>query len=93
MIAVNNWMRENKGKASVPYTCHEPVRRCIERYVVNQLRGTARKLSLRSVRSDDDKRHLAEVIRRLVSDYGYCEHCANELLKEVEEKESFLIES
>lgn len=93
MIAVNNWMREHKGQASVPYICHEPVRRCIERYVVNQLRNTARKLSLRSVRSDDDKRHLAEVIRRLVSDYGYCEHCANELLKEVEEKETFLIES
>jgi serine protein kinase len=93
MIAVNNWMKENRGKANVPYTCHEPVRRCIERYVVNQLRSTARKLSLRSVRSDEDKRHLAEVTRRLVSDYGYCEHCANELLKEVEEKESFLIES
>lgn len=93
MIAVNNWMREHKNEASVPYTCHEPVRRCIERYVVNQLRQTARKLSLRSVRSDEDKRHLSEVVRRLVDDYGYCTHCANELLKEVEEKESFLIES
>ena len=93
MIAVNHWMREHKGESSVPYKCHEPVRRCIERYVVNQLRNTARKLSLRSVRSDDDQRHLAEVVRRLVSDYGYCEHCANELLKDVEEKETFLIES
>lgn len=93
MIAVNAWMRENKGKGSVPYTCHEPVRRCIERYVVNQLRNTARKLSGRSVRSDEDKRHLAEVVRRLIADYNYCEHCANELLKEVEEKETFLIES
>jgi serine protein kinase len=93
MIAVNAWMRENKGQSSVPYICHEPVRRCIERYVVNQLRATARKLSLRSVRSEDDKRHLAEVVRRLVDDYNYCPHCANELLKEVEEKESFLIES
>ena len=93
MIAVNQWMREHKEEASVPYKCHEPVRRCIERYVVNQLRSTARKLSLRSVRSDEDKRHLAEVVRRLMDDYHYCEHCANELLKEVEEKESFLIES
>lgn len=93
MIAINQWNREHRGAESVPYKCHEPVRRCIERYVVNQLRSTARKLSLRSVRSDEDKRQLAEVVRRLIDDYGYCQHCANELLKEVEEKESFLIES
>jgi len=93
MVAVTNWLREHGGKTDVPYTAHEPVRRCIERYVVNQLRNTARKLSLRSVRSDEDKRHLSEVTNRLITDYSYCKHCANELLKEVEEKESFLIES
>jgi serine protein kinase len=93
VFAVNQWNTKHKGKESVPYTCHEQVRRCIERYVVQTLRDTARTITRSSVRTDADRRVVAEVIKRLQEDYGYCEHCADELLKEIEEKESFLIES
>jgi serine protein kinase len=93
VFAVNQWTKANKGKDGVPYTCHEQIRRCIERYVVATLRDTARTITRSSVRTDADRKFVAEVTKRLEVDYGYCPHCADELLKEIEEKESFLIES
>jgi len=93
VFAVNSWNRDHKGKEAVPYTCHEQIRRCIERYVVSTLRDTARTITRSSVRTEQDRKFVAEVTKRLQEDYGYCPHCADELLKEIEDKESFLIES
>jgi serine protein kinase len=91
--AANQWLKKNRDAEDVPYDCHEQIRRCIERYVVGQLRSTARTLSRSRVRTDADVKLINEVVERLKKDYGYCECCADDLLRQVEEKESFLIES
>jgi serine protein kinase len=93
LLAVNNWNMANRGQKAVPYTCHEQVRRCIVRFVVQELKSSARNLTGSTVRTDSDKGRLVGIVERLIEDHGYCKHCANELLREIEEKESFLIES
>lgn len=89
--AINDWMTEHKD-VNPPYTCYEPLRYAIERWVCNKVKDTARIISSRNARSSDDNRKLKSARERLAQTYGFCEHCADEVLKEAEETKDFLKE-
>jgi serine protein kinase len=89
--AINDWMTEHK-QVNPPYTCYEPLRFAIERYVCDKVKATARIISSRNARSSDDNRKLKTAKERLQQTYGFCEHCADEVLKEAEETKDFLKE-
>lgn len=89
--AYSNWIREH-GAKNVPYTIHEGIKNCIERYVLKQVSGVARILTSATAQSDEDKRKLAGAKKRLIEQHNFCEHCAEELLREVEHTRSFLKE-
>lgn len=89
--AINDWMIEHKD-VNPPYTCYEPLRFAIERYVCNKVKDTARIISSKNARSTDDNRKLKTARERLQHTYGFCEHCADEVLKEAEETKDFLKE-
>lgn len=80
------------GRANIPYTVHDGLKNCIERYVLRNVKNTARLFSTNSVRDENDKRKLTEVKRRLVEDFGFSEFSADELLREAEETKDFLVE-
>lgn len=91
LAAVNQHLTE-KRTANVPYTCHQAVRRCIERYVLKKVRSGARLFSSASARNDEDRRKINDAKERLVKQYGFSEWSAEELLREAEENSDFLVE-
>lgn len=90
LAAVMQFTTETK-KSTVPYTCHDALKNCIERYVLRKVQDTARTFSTTSARSEEDKRKLTEVKRRLVDDFGFNEFSADELLREAEETKGFAL--
>jgi serine protein kinase len=91
LAAVNQHLTE-KRSAVVPYTCHEAVRRCIERHVLKKVRSGARLFSTANARTDEDRRKINDAKTRLVKQYGFSEWSAEELLREAEENSDFLLE-
>lgn len=91
LAAVNQHLTARKS-AAVPYTCHQSIRRCIERYVLSKVRTGARLFSSASARADEDCRKIAGARDRLVRQYGFSEWSAEELLREAEENADFLVE-
>lgn len=89
--AVSDYMRE-KGSAKVPYTVHEGIRNCIERFVLKQVKDVVRIFSSTSSRDEEDKKKLTGVKERLIKQHGFCPHCADQLLLEVEMTRDFLVE-
>jgi len=88
--AVNQYIVEN-GAKDIPYTCHSAVQKCIERFVLKNVRNAARLFASSSARSDEDRRKLSAAKQRLVS-LGFTEWSAEELLREAEENADFLVE-
>jgi hypothetical protein len=52
---------------------------------------TARAFSTSSARSEEDKKKLSEVKRRLIEDFGFNDFSADELLREAEETKGFVL--
>jgi predicted Ser/Thr protein kinase len=52
--AVNQYIVEN-GAKDIPYTCHSAVQKCIERFVLKNVRNAARLFASSSARSDEDR--------------------------------------
>jgi predicted Ser/Thr protein kinase len=88
--AVNQFIIENRSK-TIPYTCHQAVQKCLERFVLKKVRTGARLFSSSSARSDEDRRKLSAAKFRLV-EAGFSEWSAEELLREAEENSDFLVE-
>ena len=80
------------GRGTIPYSVHDGLKNCIERYVLRNVKNTARLFSTNSVRGEEDKRKLTEVKRRLMDDHGFNDFSAEELLREAEETRDFLVE-
>lgn len=89
--AYTQHIREH-GAKNVPYTIHEGIKNCIERFVLKQVKDVARILTSETALSDEDKRKLNGAKQRLIGQHGFCEHCAEELLREVERTRNFLKE-
>ena len=88
--AVNQYITEH-GAKNIPYTCHQAVQKCLERFVLKKVRTGARLFSSSSARSDEDRRKLSAAKFRLV-EAGFSEWSAEELLREAEENSDFLVE-
>jgi predicted Ser/Thr protein kinase len=88
--AVNQFITEH-GAKNIPYTCHQAVQKCLERFVLKKVRSGARLFSSSSARSDEDRRKLSAAKTRLV-EAGFSEWSAEELLREAEENADFLVE-
>ncbi len=91
LAAVNQYLTEKRNR-TVPYTCHEAVQRCIQRFVLKKVRAGARLFSTRSARTDEDRRMISDAKERLVVQYGFSPWSAEELLREAEENSDFLVE-
>lgn len=85
------FMTDNQT-VDVPYTCYEPLQRAIERFVCAKVKDTARILNSANAGTDEERRKLSTVRDRLVSEHGFDEHTADEVLKEAEETKDFLKE-
>ena len=85
------FMTDNQT-VDVPYTCYEPLQRAIERFVCAKVKDTARVLNSANAGTDEERRKLATVKQRLVSEHGFDEYTADEVLKEAEETRDFLKE-
>lgn len=88
--AVNQFITEHGAKL-IPYTCHQAVQKCLERFVLKKVRTGARLFSSSSARSDEDRRKLSAAKFRLI-EAGFSEWSAEELLREAEENSDFLVE-
>ena len=91
LAAVNQHLTE-KRTPNVPYTCHEAVKMCIQRFVLKKVRTGARLFSSSNARTDEDRRKIGDAKDRLVKQYGFSEWSAEELLREAEENSDFLVE-
>jgi len=91
LAAVNQYLTEKRNR-NVPYTCHEAVQRCIQRFVLKKVRTGARLFSTRNARTDEDRRMIGDAKERLVKQYGFSHWSAEELLREAEENSDFLVE-
>jgi predicted Ser/Thr protein kinase len=88
---ISGYMQEHKT-LEVPYSAYEPLARAIERFVCSKMAEAVRILTYSNAVSDDDKRRLNSVKKRLIADHGYDEYTADELLREAEETKDFLKE-
>ncbi|MBX9673673.1 MAG: hypothetical protein K2X70_09540 [Candidatus Obscuribacterales bacterium] len=88
---MSGYMQEHKT-LDVPYTAYEPLARAIERFVCAMVASATRILTFSNAVSDEEKRKLNSVKRRLIEDHGYDEYTADELLREAEETKDFLKE-
>jgi predicted Ser/Thr protein kinase len=88
--AVNQFITEHGAKL-IPFTCHQAVQKCLERFVLKDVRKSARLFSSSSARSDEDRRKLSTAKIRLI-EAGFSEWSAEELLREAEENSDFLVE-
>lgn len=91
LAAVNQYLTEQRNP-NVPYTCHEAIKRCIERFVLKKVRAGARLFSTSNARTDEDRRKIGDAKDRLVHQYGFSAWSAEELLREAEENSDFLVE-
>ena len=90
LAAVMQHTTETKS-GNVPYACHDGLKNCIERFVLRKVQETARSFSTQSARSEEDKKKLSEVKRRLIEDFGFNDFSADDLLREAEETKGFVL--
>lgn len=90
--AVARWVEENGVGKRVPYTVHRAMQECIERFVLSAVTDVVRIISDSTARSNDDQKKLEGARSRLISEHGFCPHCANALFEEVSRTRNFIIE-
>ncbi|WP_027718178.1 PrkA family serine protein kinase [Desulfovirgula thermocuniculi] len=80
LIRLSSYAR--KGK-KFDYTCHERLREAVEKKLFADLKDVVKITTSTKTPDAEQLKRINEVINKLVSDYGYCTICANELLKYV----------
>ncbi|HEX3269941.1 MAG TPA: PrkA family serine protein kinase [Ktedonobacterales bacterium] len=65
------------------YTSHERLKEAIEKKLFADLRDVVKITTSAKTPDPEQLKRSNEVISRLISDHGYCTHCANELLRYV----------
>jgi len=78
LIRISTYARRGKR---FDYNSHERLREAIERKLFADMRDVIRVTTSATNPDPDQLRRLNEVIARLVAEHGYCEICANELLR------------
>ena len=65
------------------YTSHERLKEAIEKKLFADLKNVVKITTSVKTPDPEQQKRMGEVVERLVSDHGYCECCASELLKYV----------
>jgi predicted Ser/Thr protein kinase len=89
MVALSEYQREF-GNSEPEYDLHEGLKRCIEAYVLRQAKDIVGMIGVTSMSEEQTKR-LEGAKGRLISDHGYCPHCAGKLVFEVAQTKDFLV--
>lgn len=85
--------REEHGSGRVPYTVHQGLKECIERFVLTAVTDVVRILSDNNgSHTADDQKKLDGARSRLIKEHGFCPHCANALFDEVSSTRGFIID-
>lgn len=88
LVAISEYMREHNG-AEPEYDVHEGLKRCIEAYVLRQAKDITGMIGVTSM-SEEQVKRLEDAKGRLITDHGYCQHCAGKLVFEVAQTRDFL---
>ena len=84
--------REEHGSGRVPYTVHQGLKECIERFVLSAVSDVVRILSESTSHTTEDQKKLDSARGRLINEHGFCPHCANALFDEVSSTRGFIID-
>lgn len=84
--------REEHGAGRVPYTVHQGLKECIERFVLQAVTDIVRILSDNTSHTADEQKKLDSARSRLIKEHGFCPHCANALFDEVSSTRGFIID-
>jgi len=88
LVAISEFQREHGG-TEPEYDVHEGLKRCIEAYVLRQAKDITGMIGVTSM-SEEQVKRLDGAKARLISDHGYCQHCAQKLVYEVAQTRDFL---
>jgi predicted Ser/Thr protein kinase/intein/homing endonuclease len=80
LIRLSSLARRGQG---FEYTSHERLKEAIEKKLFADLRDVVKITTSTKTPDAEQLKKINEVVRRLVSEHGYCTVCANELLKYV----------
>jgi serine protein kinase len=86
-LAIDVYKEEHGSEP--PYTVHEGLKRCIEAFVLRQAKDITGIVGLSNV-GEEERKRLDGAKARLITQHGYCEHCASKLLVEVSRTRDFL---
>ncbi len=78
LIRISSYAR--KGK-KFDYISHERLREAIERKLFDDLKDVVKITTSTKTPDGEQLKRINEVVSRLISEYGYCPVCANELLR------------
>lgn len=78
LIRISTYARRGK---SFDYRSHERLREAIEKKLFADMKDVVRITTSTKTPDPEQLKKLNEVIRRLIDEYGYCEVCANELVR------------
>jgi serine protein kinase len=84
--------REEHGTGRVPYSVHQGLKECIERFVLTAVTDVVRILSDNTSHTADEQKKLDGARTRLINEHGFCKHCANALFDEVSSTRGFIID-
>jgi serine protein kinase len=80
MIRISTLAR--KGQ-KFDYTTHDRLREAIEKKLFADLKNVVKITTSTRTPDPEQQKRMNDVVDKLVQDHGYCEHCANELIKYV----------
>lgn len=80
MIRISTLAR--KGQ-KFDYASHDRLKEAIEKKLFADLKNVVKITTSTRTPDPEQQKRISEVVDRLVSDHGYCDCCANELLKYV----------
>lgn len=80
LIRLSSYARKNK---KFDYTSHERLREAVEKKLFTDLKDVVKITTSSKTPDMEQLKRINEVASKLISEYGYCANCANELLKYV----------
>jgi serine protein kinase len=80
LIRLSSYARKNR---KFDYTSHERLREAVEKKLFTDLKDVVKITTSSKTPDMEQLKRINEVASKLISEYGYCANCANELLKYV----------
>lgn len=84
--------RKKHGNGEVPYDVHQGLKEVIEAFVLVAVSDIVKMLSESTSHTPEQEKKFASARQRLISEHGFCVHCANQLFDEVSTTNNFIID-